>query len=110
MGGEKRWLFPQQLEIPGPIVQEYTDPDGHGSCVLSKAAGARYGVAKRANTVVVKLPLDALGEESTSVLTLTNAFNMVTLDVILHKTFKNVVIVSWGRYQTKLALLMLRLD
>ena len=50
MPGEKRWIFVNQtddLEL---------DPTGHGTCVLSKAAGSYFGVARNANIVLVKIP------------------------------------------------------
>jgi len=50
MQGGLRWLF-----LPnGP--QNQGDEDGHGTCVASKVTGQTYGVAKRANLVIVKLP------------------------------------------------------
>lgn len=43
------------IYTPGSRENEF-DPMGHGSCVASKAAGPRYGTAKNANIVAVKLP------------------------------------------------------
>ncbi len=62
MEGEIEWLWPTEeewnlLTIPGfdqPYKSE-TDPSNHGSCVISKVAGYDWGVAKRANIVVVKV-------------------------------------------------------
>jgi len=50
MQGNLRWLFPSN------IPQNHVDEDGHGTCVASKVAGSTFGVAKRANLVIVKLP------------------------------------------------------
>jgi hypothetical protein len=50
MPGSKRWLFTSDdTEMNDPR------PNGHGSCMVSKVAGPKYGVAKNANIVVVKL-------------------------------------------------------
>jgi len=50
MQGNLRWLFPSN------IPRNHVDEDGHGTCVASKVAGSTFGVAKRANLVIVKLP------------------------------------------------------
>jgi hypothetical protein len=52
MQGNLRWLFPSN--IPQNHVDD--DPDGHGTCAASKVIGPTFGVAKRANLVMVKLP------------------------------------------------------
>ncbi|RDW94302.1 hypothetical protein BP5796_00065 [Coleophoma crateriformis] len=49
MPGEKRFIF----LTPGDTE---SDPGRHGSCVASKVAGPKFGVAKNANIVIVKLP------------------------------------------------------
>ena len=38
---------------------EDNSPSGHGSCVTSKAAGAKYGVAKKARLVPVIMKHDS---------------------------------------------------
>ena len=50
MQGSLRWLFPPNEP------QNHVDEDGHGTCVASKVTGPTFGVAKRANLVIVKLP------------------------------------------------------
>jgi subtilisin family serine protease len=50
MQGNLRWLFPSN------IPQNQDDEDGHGTCVASKVTGPTFGVAKRANLVIVKMP------------------------------------------------------
>ena len=50
MQGNLRWLFPPNEPL------NYEDEDGHGSCGASKITGPTFGVAKRANLVVVKVP------------------------------------------------------
>ena len=53
VAGRVRWLFGQG----GGIVntdQIDVSPLGHGSCVLDKVGGYRYGVAKNVNPVVVR--------------------------------------------------------
>ena len=42
------------LHLPGDPPNR-SDEDGHGTCVASKVVGPTYGVAKRANIVVVKI-------------------------------------------------------
>ena len=54
MPGKKSWIYPGAL---GSNNHD-TNPDdkfGHGTCVLSKIAGPKYGVAKNVDIVVVKL-------------------------------------------------------
>jgi hypothetical protein len=51
MAGDKRFIFTRAGQVA-------SDPDGHGSCVASKVAGPRFGVAKNANVVMVMLPGD----------------------------------------------------
>src|SRR5450432_3235165 len=53
MPGEKRFIIIST--IPG--LKDEEDPWGHGSCVTSKVAGPKFGVAKKANIVMVKMPL-----------------------------------------------------
>lgn len=38
-------------------TQSDPDPSRHGTCVLSKAVGPDYGVAKKSDFVIVKFPL-----------------------------------------------------
>ena len=61
MPGTTRWLWPSEswwnLFLNSAFKQPYgveSDTANHGSCVISKIAGVFYGVAKRANIVVVK--------------------------------------------------------
>ena len=57
MPGQKSWLWPDPhtiwTQLSGYNLE--TDPDGHGSCVLSKIAGVEYGVAKKPDIVIVKM-------------------------------------------------------
>jgi subtilisin family serine protease len=51
--GTKEWLF-----FPGPqpsYLNSQNDLNGHGSCVLSKVNGVKYGIAKNTNIVVAKV-------------------------------------------------------
>lgn len=50
MESQPRWL-PSWTGVP-PVKD---DPDNDGSCVVAKAAGRYFGVAKRANVVIAKL-------------------------------------------------------
>ncbi|WQF79046.1 Putative peptidase S8/S53 domain-containing protein [Colletotrichum destructivum] len=56
-------------------VQEETDSRNHGSCVASKATGLKYGTAKEANIVMVKLP------EEWTLSAITKALVMISNDV-----------------------------
>ena len=55
-----RWLFPQFSNpdfIPwGEGNDEVDAPDNHGTAMVSKVAGRKYGIAKAANIVMVRLP------------------------------------------------------
>jgi subtilisin family serine protease len=56
MPGGKGWLTPELTDFPLQLTE--TDEIGHGSCVISKIAGPRYGVAKNTNITVVKLAIN----------------------------------------------------
>lgn len=61
--------------------------DNHGSCVSSKACGAKYGVAKKSNLVVVKWPLEkgaAPGKRGLVESALLDGMNKIIKDVIAH--------------------------
>ncbi|OBR11253.1 Alkaline proteinase [Colletotrichum higginsianum IMI 349063] len=69
MTGSKDFMY-----VDG-AVQEETDYRNHGSCIASKATGLKYGTAKEANIVMVKLP------EEWSLLAITKALVMISNDV-----------------------------
>jgi hypothetical protein len=48
----KRWIFTGDGVNP---PHEYDDEETHGTCVASQAVGQKYGVAKFADLVVVKV-------------------------------------------------------
>lgn len=52
--GGYRWLWPTKPFWKKGRPQTEDDPTGHGSCVISKVAGARYGVAKLVTIVSLK--------------------------------------------------------
>lgn len=62
MWGKTDWLWPSEemwnslsrKDFDEPY-ESYTDTGDHGACIISKAAGLYYGVAKKANIVVVKI-------------------------------------------------------
>lgn len=54
MVGNIRWLFPANPNIPGAWPNTESDETGHGTCILSKIAGPRYGVAKKVDVAIVK--------------------------------------------------------
>ena len=62
MVGSIKWLWPGQDLwgiLPMTSFRDWypakADPYNHGTCMMSKMAGPEYGVAKKANIVVVKL-------------------------------------------------------
>ena len=86
MPGSKQWLFADPIDN-----RKYdADLEGHGSCVLSKAAGAKWGVAKGANIVMVKLPAVVF-----DTMILLNSLNIVLQEVLKSGRKKNVLIMSW---------------
>lgn len=56
MPGSKRWLMTKLS--PFPSQRKETDETGHGSCVISKISGHRFGVAKNVNIVAAKYAID----------------------------------------------------
>ena len=57
MLGKKRWLDidEEYWKKHAVIPNTETDEQDHGSCVLSKAAGITYGVAKKVDVVIAKV-------------------------------------------------------
>ena len=57
MLGKKRWLDidEEYWKKDAVIPNTETDEQDHGSCVLSKAAGITYGVAKKVDVVIAKV-------------------------------------------------------
>lgn len=47
----KRWIYASGV----PKAEPETDVEGHGTCVASKVAGIKYGVAKKASLIMVKI-------------------------------------------------------
>lgn len=65
MPGSKRFLLVPNLSrhpLIRPFLNRKTDPDGHGTCMASKATGAFYGVAKNADLVIVKYSRLLIGD------------------------------------------------
>lgn len=62
MPGRKHWMFPTDPNIPDNWPSTESNQTGHGTCMLSKIAGPRYGVAKKVDVVIVKLPSTKLSE------------------------------------------------
>jgi hypothetical protein len=52
MPGTIRWMY-SGTGVPTTHIPN--DPDGHGTCVASKATGAHFGTAKGPDLVVVKV-------------------------------------------------------
>jgi hypothetical protein len=55
MPGDKRWILVRG-DAPGGFLTA-GDDDGHGTCVLAMAASPKFGVAKKVNVVIVKVPV-----------------------------------------------------
>ncbi len=68
--GGYRWCWPTQnfWKNHYNIVYNEDDDDDHGTCVLSKIVGRRFGVAKKTSAVILKPLPDAAGGESVSVI------------------------------------------
>lgn len=101
MTNTPRWLY----IFPGLKGKDptETDPSGHGTCVLSKAAGATYGVAKSASVVIVKCPGDsvvACGEKLANV-AIFEGFNIIADDIAARNSGRailNLSFVFMGKY------------
>jgi hypothetical protein len=58
-----RWIPARGLRGGNNDHNDVKAPRGHGTGVLDKAAGTKYGVAKRINPVIVRIPsLAAMGD------------------------------------------------
>lgn len=69
MLGTTEWLWPTEelwnqyaVDAFEEPYESLTDPANHGCCVISTIAGKEYGVAKKANVIVVKLVTIQTGE------------------------------------------------
>ena len=62
MAPRSRWIF-----LGGRGDQQPADEYNHGSCVLAQIASPRFGTAKNANVVIVKMPWYGSVELDTSV-------------------------------------------
>lgn len=92
MPGTKRWLFPGETKS-AKQTKDDASPFGHGSCVISKVVGKTFGVAKKADLVVVKLKTrQGSFKVSHSLKTLIE----VCSDARTEKLDKKVVSISWG--------------
>ena len=52
------WIYAPNIGVKRPTDEK---PAGHGTCVASKAVGARYGVARNARLAPVKIKTDTIG-------------------------------------------------
>ncbi|KAI9752350.1 MAG: hypothetical protein M4579_005658 [Chaenotheca gracillima] len=95
MPGRQRWIYAPG--VPGDKLKgrSTSDPQGHGSCVLSKAMGAKYGIAKRADAVIIRFSQRENGQASLSAAVLMAMLNEVITDVVDQGTTKNVLVVSF---------------
>lgn len=91
MPGTKRWLF----TIASDHVMDDPMFPGHGSCIASKVAGPRFGVAKNANIVMVKL--ETIDGGSYSFSSIIRAFTLISEDIDANGLGgKAVVNLSWN--------------
>ncbi|KAI9840478.1 MAG: hypothetical protein M1837_001584 [Sclerophora amabilis] len=96
--GLKRWI------MSGDPFQEIyddreDDPGDHGDCVFARAVGAKYGVAKNANVVIVKCPalLDAPDKTTTTQSSLLGGLVDILNDVQFNHLQKRAVVnLSYG--------------
>ncbi|KAI9761037.1 MAG: serine/threonine protein kinase [Chaenotheca gracillima] len=96
MPGNKDWFY-----VPAGPEEEQADhlkndPVGHGSCVISKAAGAKYGVAKKADIGIIKLNKGVDGQFAFYASSGFAALNAILVDIPKKGRKKNVVVISWG--------------
>ncbi|KAI9756054.1 MAG: deoxyhypusine hydroxylase [Chaenotheca gracillima] len=94
MSKRPRWIFVEGYPRSAFLEDSKTDQTGHGSCVLSKAAGNEFGVAKRANTVIVKVPW-ATGNIDVSNADILNGLSLILGDVLAKKSKRNILVISW---------------
>lgn len=54
--GGYRWIWPTQdfWKDSSDVLYEETDNSEHGTCIMSKVLGSRFGVAKKASIVIAK--------------------------------------------------------
>lgn len=92
MAVKPRWIFVgTQAE---KSVEEDRDSDGHGSCAGSKVNGPKYGVAKKAELVIVKA-----GDTSGDTL---DGLDQILRDV-RDKKLQNKAVVNFSRNSKSLA-------
>ncbi|KAI9755530.1 MAG: kinesin motor protein cin8 [Chaenotheca gracillima] len=90
-----RWLF-----VPGAPHAEYEDNEyddtvNQGTCLVSKAAGAIFGVAKKASVVVVKLPVRTANPRVLRATDYLKSIALLTRDILRTRSRKNVVVIGW---------------
>jgi hypothetical protein len=95
MPGDVEWLY-----APGaPRDEDDSDEYGHGTCVLAWAVSPKYGVAKNANSVIVKLPVHYNEQKrlETTVIGIITALT-ITLSHVRVKGLQRRAVVnfSWG--------------
>lgn len=87
--GSVTWLYPCQGWAENDVFTvDATPSDGdplmHGTCVLSKAVGPTYGVAKKSDVVIVKLPIlkDKSDPTATSLAGIVEGYRRIVQHVI----------------------------
>lgn len=102
MPGKKDWLYVPTSwdDYARPInnVPSDYDTSGHGTCVLSKAAGAKFGVAKNANIVIVKLPQTLYDGGIGDVSYLLDGLNIAAKDIVQKKLTRVVLNLAWSTF------------
>ena len=106
MRGSYRWLQPPRGTWPGSEPWAPEDPTGHGTCIGDKVAGYDYGVAKNANIIFLRMPVDKDDDVFNSGMLL--VFQMMADDIDARKaqgyTKLPVVTISWGTREPSPAL------
>ena len=81
-----RWIWvPKQNPMEG-FFDESDGPSQHGTCVLARAGSPGFGVAKKANIVIVRVQTDSTFREYLM------AIQFVVNDIIQNGLQKNAVV------------------
>lgn len=96
-----RWLYPRGEARSIYEANTESDELNTGTCMVSKAVGHLYGVAKRANLVVVKLPLISGLAGRLYISDLLASLNAITRDVVsklqvMRTGPPSVAVLSWS--------------
>lgn len=97
MPGRKDWIFVPPEEGYHIMENEYNDISGHGTCMLSKAAGFLWGVAKSADVVIVKMPVTLDNKTSTSLSVLIGGLSQIAEDIAARHLWNSIITIAWSK-------------